>query len=74
MTSQHPAIRKILRAHPDGLTIAQIGRLIGVGYDTVRGALNAMPDVYIDRWEKSVRSFTAVWVAVVPPANCPRPK
>jgi len=44
--------------------------------------LKAMPDTYIDRWDYNVNQpnpgfgepFVAVWCAVVPPPDCPKPR
>ena len=48
--------------------------LRGKDVDGIRGALEVMPDVYIDRWEGPKRGqYTAVWCIVVPPPHCPRP-
>lgn len=75
-TPHHPRIRLLLREYPEGMTSTQIGDRLGVKYGTVRRALDAMPDVYIDRWvlEPGSRGqFLAVWCVIVPPRNCPHP-
>jgi hypothetical protein len=72
----HPAIRALLREHHDGLSISNIAILLNLKPDTVKNALKMMPDVYIDRW-KSTRTSKivfSVWMAVVPPPHCPKPK
>lgn len=73
----HPAIRELLTQHPDGLTSIQITRALGISKDaTTRRCLQAMPDVYVDRWTKERNSrgqFLAIWVRVDVPANCPYP-
>lgn len=71
----HPNIRALLRANPDGLTARQIRDALAIPkVATVRGALETMPDVYVDRWTDPVRGqWQAVWCAVVPPSNCPYP-
>jgi hypothetical protein len=72
--SHHPQIRALLRQHDDGLTAVQIGAVLDIKQDSVRQALENMPDVYIDRYLKPVRGqHPAVWCAVVPPPNCPHP-
>ena len=71
-----PAIREVLRAHPEGLTAKEIHlRLPHINkVTTVKSSLGKMPDVYIDRWKDPVRGqWQAVWVAVTPPPNCPYP-
>ena len=73
----HPAIRELLRSHPDGLTAEQIQRSLGISKpETVRRCLDAMPDTYIDRWTKTRNcrgQFLAIWCLVDVPANCPYP-
>ena len=75
--SNHIAIREVLRQHPDGLTIQNIAHLTGIKHEaSIRNALLAMPDVYIDRWieRRSARGQdVAVWCAVEVPPHCPRP-
>ena len=72
--SKHPKIRALLRTHDDGMTVAQISTALGIDPVSARQALNDMPDVYIDRYLAPVRGqYPAVWCAVVPPPNCPRP-
>jgi hypothetical protein len=74
--SNHPAIRALLRQHEDGLSINNIASMLDIEPNSVMGALKMMPDVYIDRWQTSRTSRIpfAVWIAVVPPPNCPKPK
>lgn len=72
----HPAIRALLRQHPDGLTTEMICKHIpAISSDkTLRKCLEAMPDTYIDRWVAPRRGqWQAVWCIVVPPENCPHP-
>lgn len=74
--SRHPSIRALLRSNEDGLTVTQIARFVNADEDPIRLALKAMPDTYIDRWTKGrdVRGqWEAVWCAVVPPDDCPKP-
>ncbi len=75
--SHHKQIRELLRNHPDGLTALEI--LVRLNFkrsDTVRGSLDSMPDVYVDRWEildASRGQYSQVWCVVVPPEHCPKP-
>ena len=72
--SKHPEIRALLRANDDGMTVAQISAGLDIKQDNVRQALEAMPDVYIDRYLEPVRGqYPAVWCAWVPPPHCPHP-
>jgi hypothetical protein len=74
--SNHPKIRALLREHEDGLSINNIASMLDIEPNSVMGALKMMPDVYIDRWQTSRTSRIpfAVWIAVVPPPDCPKPK
>lgn len=74
-----PAIRELLRAHSDGLTVKEIlAKLPQISKAAVvRSSLAKMPDAYIDRWV--IKGGTrgqdeAVWMVVVPPPHCPHPK
>lgn len=68
-------VRALLRANPDGLTIAAMMDKLGAANNALRYALGAMPDVYIDRWVKSSNfgRHASVWVAVEVPEHCPPP-
>jgi hypothetical protein len=73
--STHPSIRRLLHQYHDGLTSIEISERLELKPDTVRNALKDMPDTYIDRWTPvSNEPPHAVWCAVVPPEDCPRPK
>lgn len=72
--ARRQAVRELLRAQEDGLSTADIARLLGVEQTAVRVALKAMPDCYIDRWVKPARGpYSATWCAVSVPEHCPRP-
>jgi len=72
--SKHRVIRETLHNEPDGMTVFEISSLTGIKKDTIRNALEDMPDTYIDRWVKQPMSPPeAVWIAVVPPLDCPKP-
>lgn len=71
-----PDIRRVLVENPDGLTISRIHRRLPdiTHAETVRNALERMPDAYIDRWTTPIRGqYQAVWRVVVPPRHCPYP-
>ena len=73
--SKHPLIRRLLHQYHDGLTSIEISERLELKPDTVRNALKDMPDTYIDRWHPvSNEPPHAVWCAVVPPDDCPKPK
>ena len=71
-------IREALRANPDGMTVSELRAALGLrgkdGESSVRMAMAAMPDAYIDRWrEAAYADWASVWCVVVPPADCPMP-
>lgn len=74
-----PKIRELLRANPNGLTAKQICAAIDeISKPKVaRSAMTKMPDVYVDRWilePDSRGQYQAVYMAVIPPKDCPHPK
>ncbi len=74
-----PKIRELLRAEPCGMTAKQIhAKLPEINRtQTIKSSLTKMPDVYIDRWVREPGSRgqnQAVYMAVVPPIDCPHPK
>ena len=71
------AVRKLLRATPDGLTVEMIADKVKTDKTHVGRILKRMPDAYIDRWSPSPaghRWWRAIWCVVIPPDNCPRPE
>jgi hypothetical protein len=65
---------------PDGLSISGIAHMTGLQKMSVRRSLVSMPDVYIDRWERTSRRFVgtnpqwrAVYIAVPIPPDQPKP-
>ncbi len=72
----HSDIRALLRANPDGLTVAEICKTLGLKVPSVAKSLTYMPDSYIDRWNiNKVRGswVSAVWCVVPVPENYPKP-
>lgn len=73
-TSMQGAVRKLLRASPDGMTVAQITAASKIQQDSLSRILRLMQDAYIDRWVGPTRGlYSAVWCVVIPPKNCPHP-
>ena len=75
-TPYHPRLRLLLRENPEGLTARQLGTALGAHYSTIRQALEAMPDTFIDRWVREPGGrgqYTAIWCVITPPPNCPHP-
>jgi len=74
-------LRKLLRTHPDGMSVASLCAALNVdrGVTAVYDALHHMPDAYIDRWEQSrtatgrASMYRAVWCVVDVPEHTPRP-
>ncbi|CAB4240543.1 hypothetical protein UFOVP38_3 [uncultured Caudovirales phage] len=75
VTYTRTKIRKLLRESPDGLTCKEIADYLGVPTPNVFGVIRAMPDTYIDRWDRTVRGqpYSAYWCVVIPPEDCPHP-
>ena len=73
--SRHPDIRALLKQHEDGLTANEISELLKLNRDSVKNALNTMPDVYIDRWLEARQGLReqSVWCVANIPENCPKP-
>lgn len=76
MKPSHPKIRQLLHQYQDGLTTKEIAERLEKRHDTIYAALQNMPDTYIDRWLEAQQQLPpqAVWCAVVPPEDCPKPR
>ena len=76
MKPSHPKIRQLLHQYQDGLTTKEISERLEKRHDTIYAALQNMPDTYIDRWLEAQQQLPpqAVWCAVVPPEDCPKPR
>jgi hypothetical protein len=76
MKPSHPKIRQLLRQYQDGLTTKEISERLEKKHDTIYAALQNMPDTYIDRWLEAQQQLPpqAVWCAVIPPEDCPKPR
>ena len=72
--SRHQLIRETLLAHEDGLTKSQICNITNISHSSIKKSLDAMPDVYIDRWIiPAKKAVTPVYDAVDVPKDCPKP-
>jgi len=72
--SSHQLIRDTLLEHEDGLTKSQICNITNISPNSIKKSLDAMPDVYIDRWiVPAKKAVTPVYVAVDVPEDCPKP-
>ena len=76
MKPSHPKIRQLLHQYHDGLTAKEISERLEKRHDTIYAALQNMPDTYIDRWLEAQQQLPpqAVWCAVIPPEDCPKPR
>jgi hypothetical protein len=76
MKPSHPKIRQLLHQYQDGLTAKVISKRLEMKHATTYAALQNMPDTYIDRWLEAEQQLPpqAVWCAVVPPEDCPKPR
>jgi hypothetical protein len=73
-TNATAELRNLLKANPDGLDVGTIANNLEREPSNIRRLLATMPDTYIDRWIRKVGNPPiAIWCAVVPPENCPRP-
>lgn len=74
MKSRHHAIRDLLLASEDGLTVNEIADHFGATPKTICKTLKTVCGVYIDRWSGPKRGqYAAVYVCVVTPENVPHP-
>jgi hypothetical protein len=72
MKSRHHAIRELLLASEDGLTVNQIADHFGATYKTICITLKTVYGVYIDRWTGPTRGqYAAVYACVETPQNAP---
>ena len=73
-TSRQDSIRDLLRIQSDGLSQKQISKILDIPLSKVCLVIKAMPDVYIDRWQKLPGGqFQKIFVAVKVPEDCPHP-
>jgi hypothetical protein len=69
------ALRLLLRAKPDGMSVTELSNHFGITPDGVRKALKHMPDTYIARWERAANGrMMSVWCVVVPPPDAVNPE
>ena len=74
MKSRHQAIRDLLLASEDGLTIDEIAEHFACNSDTLYKTMKIIWGVYIDRWMAPIRGqYTAVYMCVEVPENAPHP-
>ena len=72
--SRHQAIRDLLLASEDGLTVDDIADHFACNPNTLYNTMPAVCGVYIDRWTGPNRGqYTAVYMCVEIPENAPHP-
>ena len=74
MKSKHQAIRDLLLASEDGLTVNKIAEHLGATDKTIYNTIKVVYGVYIDRWMVPNRGqYTAVYMCIKTPENAPHP-
>jgi len=69
------ALRELLKAYPDGVSVTELAEMTGVTPDGARKSLKNMPDTYIARWEPAANGrMMSVWCVVVPPPDAVNPE
>lgn len=70
-----PLLRGVLYENADGLTVSELVNITGLDERQLRRTLEAMDDVYIDRWYIAAyqKPAQAVYCIVKVPDDCPRP-
>ena len=72
--SRHHAIRDLLLAAEDGLTVNEIADHFGATANTICKTLKTVCGVYVDRWTKVSRGqYAAVYMCVETPEDAPHP-
>ena len=66
-------IRDALAATPDGMTASELSFALDISASQISRSLALMPDVYIDRWEKSRSKYAGVHCLAFVPDDCPHP-
>ena len=73
VTVLNKRIRDALAQAPDGMTAMELSFALDIGASQISRSLALMPDVYIDRWEKSRSKYAAVYCLAFVPDDCPHP-
>ena len=73
--SRHQAIRDVLLAAEDGMTLKEIAGKLNVDIEAIRASIRNVWGVYIDRWTHATRGqHSAVYMCVAVPENAPKPR
>ena len=73
ITVLNKRIRDALAQAPDGMTAMELSFALDIGASQISRSLALMPDVYIDRWEKSRSKYAGVHCLAFVPEDCPHP-
>jgi len=74
ITVLNKRIRDALAQAPDGMTAMELSLALNIGASQISRSLALMPDVYIDRWEKSRSKYAGVHCLAFVPDDCPYPR
>lgn len=66
-------LRKLLWAHPEGLTAKQVSDMLDDDVNNTHTSLKKMVDTYILGWTNGGGRPRAIWAVAVTPEDCPRP-
>lgn len=66
-------LRKLLWAHPKGLTAKQAADMLDDDVNNTQARLKKMVDTYILGWTNGGGRPCALWAVIVTPEDCPRP-
>jgi len=66
-------IRALLAQAADGLTSKELAAKLNVERSQISHSVKGMPDVYVDRWQKTTRRYAAVHCLAFVPDDCPHP-
>lgn len=72
MAKQHQ-IRRLLWAHPEGLTAKQIATELNADVINTHAQVKKMVDTYILAWTTVLGRPRAIWAVATIPEDCPRP-
>jgi hypothetical protein len=66
-------IRRLLWAHPEGLTAKQIATELNADVINTHAQVKKMVDTYILAWTIVLGRPRAIWAVAITPEDCPRP-
>ncbi len=73
--NRQQAIRELLQASEDGMTIEEIATALKINVSNLYTQMPTVFGVYIDRWNAPKRGqYTAVYMCIDTPENAPHPR